>query len=619
MQETSAVYKAEIEKQVRGQSYIRITAGVVDIDAAQDALPDASKGLYYSAADGLVYERVPEKTYATFEAGRIKCDGSQLVPSRSFPLEQGFVSEGGAGENGIYSPAPFVRFDFTKKHSMPALTLVFDPSCGDYPAEIEVAAFSGNDVIYKEKVCPNASRFILAKRITGFTRIDIVFTKARQAGRRARLQQVVFGTGMAFTNSEVKNAAVTYECDPICRRLPKGELRFTILNYSGAYDLDNPQGFWQDMEKRTPLFAEFGQKITSGMAWGDVAASKWADAELSTWANIAGGGMVESVPAGRFYLTSAPAAHKNEVTFTATDILGLMEKPYYKGSWNENSLYSLAENILLDAELPLMPDGTHPWALWEGLADIPAVNPAPVMSGRALLQLLAHAAMCVLYTDRRGIIRIEPMPVFQHDTTLDFNTMAEMPDIEKTPVLAGVRVFAPQYAKGEKETHMHSGQYYVGGTRNVHLEFSKPAGDVVIEVDNGDFIADIYACAADITLLADGNVTLNIRGVQVEESRLCAETAVTEPPEGATTEEIENPLIANPAHAQAVAEWVKDYLLLRGTYKLKYRGSPEIDTLDTIFLQSRFRGRFAAYVLRHSIHFNGALRGEITAKGIEEG
>ena len=39
------------------------------------------------------------------------------------------------------------------------------------------------------------------------------------------------------------------------------------------------------------------------------------------------------------------------------------------------------------------------------------------------VQLIAHAACCVLYTDREGYIRIEPANDVQDNFKLDFHTM----------------------------------------------------------------------------------------------------------------------------------------------------------------------------------------------------
>lgn len=78
----------------------------------------------------------------------------------------------------------------------------------------------------------------------------------------------------------------------------------------------------------------------------------------------------------------------------------------------------------------------------------------------------------------------------------------------------------------------------------------------------------------------------------------------------------DNPLITSDALANAVKSHVNDYLTLRNTYQCSYRGNPELQSGDVIGLQTRYMPDITVLVLACSISFNGALRGEITAKGL---
>ena len=85
------------------------------------------------------------------------------------------------------------------------------------------------------------------------------------------------------------------------------------------------------------------------------------------------------------------------------------------------------------------------------------------------------------------------------------------------------------------------------------------------------------------------------------------------------TETLDNPLITDAAHARLVAEWVRDWLLLRGTYEAEYRGSPELDPGDLIRLENQFSPEPApARVLRSELVYNGSLRGRLEVKRMAE-
>jgi hypothetical protein len=91
--------------------------------------------------------------------------------------------------------------------------------------------------------------------------------------------------------------------------------------------------------------------------------------------------------------------------------------------------------------------------------------------------------------------------------------------------------------------------------------------------------------------------------------------AVEKPDENGSVETLDNPLLTDPSHALVVAEWVRDWLLQRNTYEFEYRGSPEIDPGDQIWLETPFSPFVApARVLRSELSFTGALSGKMTAK-----
>ena len=93
MQLVSQAYQNEMSSELRGQGYTRIIFGLVDIDAAGDASCGDNGHIYYSQTSALAKEDgIPESTYATFEPGRMKMDGTQLIPSRKTIISQGYIS-----------------------------------------------------------------------------------------------------------------------------------------------------------------------------------------------------------------------------------------------------------------------------------------------------------------------------------------------------------------------------------------------------------------------------------------------------------------------------------------------------------------------------------------------
>ena len=156
------------------------------------------------------------------------------------------------------------------------------------------------------------------------------------------------------------------------------------------------------------------------------------------------------------------------------------------------------------------------------------------------------------------------------------------------------------------------------GTLSLHLTFTQ-AADVAVRVTGAAVAAKaLYAGAADLTLMGSGTAEVTVTGRRLERSARTAAVPVQNPDENGSVEALDNPLITDAARALAVAEWVRDWLLLRNTYEFEYRGSPEIDAGDLIWLESPFAPFTApARVLKNELTFNGGLKGKMIAKRMQ--
>ena len=366
---------------------------------------------------------------------------------------------------------------------------------------------------------------------------------------------------------------------------------------------------------------EYGQYLASGMTWKDVAANTWAELELNGWREVYEGGVTEWVPGGRYYLTGQPTVDGLSASFKAQDALSGLDGTYYKGVYAPagRSLYQLALDVLEDSGLAPFSGTAPPWKLWGGLVDFMTTAPLPMKKHKELLQLIAHAACCVLYTDREGYIRIEPANDVQDNFKLDFHTMLARPKVSQIPTLWAVECPAYTYAPEAEASELHKESYAVNGTLELHLTFSQ-AADVTVDVTGATVAAKaVFAGAVDLTLAGNGEAVVTVTGRKLESSARTVTAPVESPDENGSVETLDNPLITDAAHALAVAEWVRDWLLLRNTYEFEYRGSPELDPGDLIWLESQFAPFAApARVLKNELAFDGGLKGKMIAKRMVE-
>ena len=628
MQQVSDAYRQEMERPVLGAAKLAVTLSVVDEDAAPGAEDKSEHQVYWSSVESaLAQDGAQKRSYATFEPGRWKADGTLRIADEpgGALLTEGYVSENLSGADGRFAAPPVLALEFETPVSVPALSFRFDQVAEEWCTALTVTAWKGGEQLVQRQVLPKAVEHQEPVQIDRFDRLEIRFEATSQPFRRARLTRLMFGMELIFGQAELTEAAQTMEVDPIGRRLPTGEFSFSAVNVNlltgsqnGLYDPDNPQGIWKYFEQRNPITVRYGQQLTGGIKWGDAAALEWGDLAPSGWRELYQGGFVEWMPGGRFYLTGQPAVEGLYAKFSAADALSLLTGTYYKGRWDgePHSLWELATAVLEDADLPRRRQDEQPWALWEGLKEITTTAPLPVKQHRECLQLIAHAACCLLYVDREGVIRIEPDVSSQTGVCIGLSAILESaPKVEKTASLLRVECPATVYAPAEKESQLHKGTYQVNGRLELHLTWNQ-AEDIRVECEGAQVTSQaLYAAAADLVLEGNGPATLIVSGKKLETSSQNAVAPVTDADENGTVETLDNPLITDLNRALAVADWVREHLLRRSTYTCTTRGNPEMDPIDRVLLDTQWETAAPAQVLKNQLTYTGGgLKGEMILK-----
>lgn len=621
MVDVTQAYKNTMALPLRPPGVIEIDVEVIDVTAADDATASSTGGIWFSQDSTLMYDSLPETSYATLEPDRWVGDGEQLWANSPGDVvyPQGYVSEAVSDQNWSFASPPTVTFTFTEPHSFKGLTLWFDTTNGEYPEEIRVtAAVDGGGTLSYTGTPDTAEEYVLVASFDNVTSVTITWMSTRREYQRARLQRAVFGYFVHLGSNDLLTADWKWTVDPIGRRLPEQSLTFDMLDYEGNYDTDNPAGIWADMEERIPIRVRWGQVIAEEYTWGLVYEHQWSEIYRTTWRLLYEGGATQYNPVGLFYMDSLPSTTRRTASFTAVSLIDILDKTYIKGSWGSASLYDLATRVMEDMRPPKLLDGTDPWLFDDVLKTITTEAPLPIATGRELLQLIAVAACCVLYVDRDGVLRIEPVRENVEDFKLGLYYDAnDLPHGTKDKALGGVRVVQYTYSDVQEPRELVNADYEVRAGETVEITFTNPVRDVTI-TSTGTFTSNVYAYAVELTFATAGTYNIAISGSRVDTTEIVVSDPVEDAREESAWCEYEaNLLITDTARARAVAAWVKRYLLQRLLYEYEYRGNPELDVLDIIHAQSRFSEDYLARILEHNIHYNGAFSGEMLVKRME--
>lgn len=297
----------------------------------------------------------------------------------------GFIGNELSDINGNFQKLPTITVNFSEVHSkvIQGVTITWGEAHDEYARDFTVTAYNGDTVVATSTITDNSDgKTIVYMDIVNYDRIVIAISKWCLPYRRARVAEILIGVEKVYSKSDLFSFSHSQEVDPISASLPKSEISFSIDNSDGTYNPNNTEGLSKYLMERQEIKSRYGYKLNNKVEWID---------------------------SGTFYISEWDAP-QNGLTadFTARDLLEFMTGTYYKGVYNASgrSLYDLAIDVLQDANLPLDNDGVVKWVIDDSLKNVYTVAPLPVDTHANCLQLIANAGGCVLYQDRKGILRM---------------------------------------------------------------------------------------------------------------------------------------------------------------------------------------------------------------------
>lgn len=528
MQEVSERWRSGHRQTLLNESFVEVSLNIADPDALASVSARDNGAVYISDTPQVVSEvdknAVP---YCTLEQNLWVLDGSRKALPESDFGENGFIGNELSDDVCVFSSKmPIITLDFPHvfENLIPGITITWSTTYGEFADGFVVRAYNGETVVAEREVVGNRStKSLVMMDIVAYNRIEIMITKWCLPYHRARVEDIFVGINRVYTKSELFGYSHSQSVDPLSTALPKNEIQFSLDNVNGEYDPYNEQGMAKYLMSRQEVKARYGLKLDDGS--------------------------VEWIPGGTFYL-SEWYAKQNGLTadFTARDLLEFMSDIYKEAQMvRVRSLYDMAVEVLMAANLPLNDDGTVKWRIDESLKSITTSAPLPEDTLANCLQLIANAGGCVLYQDRSGILHIEPLVTnVNADYTIStFNS----------------------YSKAE-------------------ITLGKPVKQVTVKVYH-------YTVAEDNPLVIEKSETTDL----IVPIGTVGETIV-----------IDNPLIVDNKRATAIGTWVGSHLSHRMSLAPTWRADVRLDALDVVTHKNQHRDE-ALLVTDVKFTYNGAFRG----------
>ena len=381
----------------------RVEFQIVDVTAIDDAEGTVTSEAVISRKDQL-FNAVTGMSgrLATFEPNYWKLDGSfSLPPKIDEPgYEVGWWSGVLSDGNGDFTPAQEILIDFSENHSSIGLTIVFDTASDEYASDFDIVVYDEFDnVIHTENVTGNTlAKYILEQGLADYRKILITLKKWGKPQRRARIGEISFGIVEEYFNEDLISLEATEELDTISASAIINEVRFTIENQDKRFDIINPSGIYPFLQRKQKISAFIGVERTQGF--------------------------FEYAQLGAYYLSEWRSDSGSlTATFTARDILDILDQDEYpETTHTSESLYDIAEQVLASADIDF-------YFLDEALQDITITATIPSATFREVLQMIAIAGQCVVYSDREGRVVIKRLSEVVLPDKIELDNMYKSPQI----------------------------------------------------------------------------------------------------------------------------------------------------------------------------------------------
>ena len=378
----SESWKNAMSQRLRDRIYISVGIGVINQNAQGSG--NVSSNLAYWSKGNVFNDGTNNIEYATLEENYFRADGTMyFMPENDGVLQ---LLPNGIVTKDFLQP---IRIDFPQIYAIKGITLDFGNT---FPTSFTITT-SEKTLNYT-----NDNRKFTTNDVLGDTNYILITPITMVGGQqRFRLQSVLMGVGLAYTNKDTKNMNLSEFVSSISDELPNQDMNYTFYDTNNNFNVDDDNSFIDFLETMQKITVSFGVTLEDKtVEWQQIATMF-----LKDW-----------------------KSQKGIVSFNATDRLSQMEDEYSLGNKiYTRTAYEEAESIFIDAGLE--PDE---YFIDDYLQDITLTNPMIKATHKECLQLLANACRCMIRQDENGriIIRANFANVLDPDDfTVETNGVAE--------------------------------------------------------------------------------------------------------------------------------------------------------------------------------------------------
>ncbi len=616
--------QTDLNESLRGLTDVDIMMFLPDknISFPSNAVTLNTKALSYTSnlQSLLEFSSLPQANIATFENNSWILDGSFISPSAAYggggDSYTGYISNEMTDNDGNYTTNPILSVTLSAAaKNIEYLSIQFAGGIDtSYPKSFKIRTYDSNNEQINEHIFDMTKQTGLPLLVatigdTNVKKVEFEFVGTICPHRRSRLNKVMFGKAEEVEKHYLQDWKIDDKASLVADSIPTKTLTYSVINYDGDYDIDNP-----------------GNKIPKN--YGDVLVMFTFGMEKD--------GLWKYAPTKTFNLTDISTTPDGVITFDCGSLLDTLTKTYdhdiYEGP---RTIKEIISNLLVFSNVSTDQCELNDFSEYKINIPLPE---APV---REIIQRLAFSCGATLTVNddnkiifsKKNISDTASVPKFMFHQPEPFNSaglLLEEPNAEALTNTMNIGMYTydskivTEYDDNGNEILSELGTVDVATINPTRISFSTAAGSA--QFDDADLEAqyaevtpiEVFSQHALIQVAVAEAATMPIKvkvlGKKVETTKTMPKTAnmdtllLDSGMAYETDTQKVSEFLTKQANSDKTRFYYDDWYGAKFKYVLKTRGEYLVKAGDMIYFETPFSNgepSLLGYVLRNSYSDSG--------------
>ena len=591
----SATWQAAIKEQFRYQGYLKVTLQVTPPGLQDNLVIQSDDSFEQSDPDVMNDLNQQASSYTTLEPNRWLLNGKfNIFPDRNTPTDDWWSTM-------IQDASKVIHFQFDNTYNIPGIYIQWDTLDHTFPTKVIVTGYdlAGSVLTTKTITDINSYETFIDMPMDKVYSVDLEIVEWNNTSWRARIAEILFGLYASYdsiNNGRVVSADSIMQSSPLAEDLPTVTVSVSLRNQDKEFDPSLETGISKYLARRQRVQFQWGFATSyNNVEWSPI---------LYKYINS----------------FSIPEDSK-EIAIETTHRLSFLDTNFKRGLYDgsRRTLYSVAEEILINSNIIKESETDTPWELDEVLKNFYTSAPIPKQPTNQLLQLIANASTCWLSSNPLSDdIKIAQM-VVNESNAIEVGTMQQHgdPAFEIQEQVHSISIGVYKYVVADTKTVISSGDYLITGQTVLEIEYTADsAKDVECNVKGATLVSFTpYSSSAIVVVQPSSGesatATVVLQGFIVQGAVTYVQTYQDPSITAGLDVIIDNPFITETNSLNTLSSWIVDLYNRRQKISMAYIGYPEVEAGDTIKLSTVYKDNMLVQVLKNEISFNGAFEGTL--------